>query len=407
MKKIPKPKILTLDPNDENIVLGIPDDIDPALLHKDNGPQPKVKIPHPHVKKSKLLLGKAGVINVLEEDTPPPPPKSPDRDPFNISNDIYYMPKSSETTLRIKVGGGNLVQHSTPIVELRAPFVQTHMGQMRLRNFHRPPLRRFSHGPLAHPGPHSVLPLLKHIKKKSKQREQERIASGGGDVFFMRTPEDLTGRDGELVLIEFSEEHPPLMNQVGMCSKVKNYYKRSASKEQDPQTYKYGETAYAHTSPFLGILTPGQSIQTIENNMYRAPIYEHKIPETDFLLIRSRYYALIIVFIYLCSSIIFAECVYFHKFYICRQQYYIREIDALFVAGQECPLYEVPGPNSKRANNFVRDFLQVFIYRLFWKSSDTPRRIKMDDIKKAFPSHSESSIRKRLKLCADFKRTGT
>lgn len=82
-------------------------------------------------------------------------------------------------------------------------------------------------------------------------------------------------------------------------------------------------------------------------------------------------------------------------------------MDALFVAGQECPLYEVPGPNSKRANNFVRDFLQVFIYRLFWKSRDTPRRIKMDDIKKAFPSHSESSIRKRLKLCADFKRTGT
>jgi hypothetical protein len=30
----------------------------------------------------------------------------------------------------------------------------------------------------------------------------------------------------------------------------------------------------------------------------------------------------------------------------------------------------------------------------------------MDDIKRAFPHHSESSIRKRLKLCADFKRTG-
>lgn len=44
-----------------------------------------------------------------------------------------------------------------------------------------------------------------------------------------------------------------------------------------------------------------------------------------------------------------------------RQAYYIREIDALYVAGQECPLYEVPGPNSKRANNFVRDFLQVNI----------------------------------------------
>lgn len=89
MKKIPKPSILTLDPNDENIILRIPDDVEPALLQKRNGPTPKVKIPHPHVKKSKMLLGKAGVINVLQEDTPPPPPKPSDNsDPFNISNDV-------------------------------------------------------------------------------------------------------------------------------------------------------------------------------------------------------------------------------------------------------------------------------------------------------------------------------
>ncbi|XP_050517356.1 transcription initiation factor TFIID subunit 1 isoform X2 [Diabrotica virgifera virgifera] len=376
MKSIPKPSILTLDPNDENIILGIPDDIDPSKQVAGQPTPVKVKIPHPHVKKSKILLGKAGVINVLQEDTPPPPPKSPDRDPFNISNDIYYQPRTSETTLRLKVGGANLIQHSTPVVELRAPFIQTHMGPMRLRNFHRPPMKRFSHGVLKDPGPHSVMPLVKNIKKKAKQREAERMASGGGDVFFMRTPEDLTGRDGDLILVEFCEEHPPLMNQVGMCSKIKNYYKRKAAKDAGPPTYRYGETAYAHTSPFLGILHPGQSIQAVENNMYRAPIYEHTPPETDFLIIRTRH------------------------------QYYIREVDALYVAGQQCPLYEVPGPNSKRANNFVRDFLQVFIYRLFWKSLTIPRKIRMDEIKRAFPSHSESSIRKRLKLCADFKRTG-
>lgn len=39
MTQIPKPTILTLDPNDENIILGVPDDIDPskqiagAILH--------------------------------------------------------------------------------------------------------------------------------------------------------------------------------------------------------------------------------------------------------------------------------------------------------------------------------------------------------------------------------------
>lgn len=94
MLRIPKPKVLTLDPNDENIILGIPDDIDPSKVIKNTRPPPKVKIPHPHVKKSKILLGKAGVINVLAEDTPPPPPKSPDRDPFNISNDLYVRSNS-------------------------------------------------------------------------------------------------------------------------------------------------------------------------------------------------------------------------------------------------------------------------------------------------------------------------
>lgn len=374
MDLVPKPKILTLDPNDENIILGIPDDVDPSKITRDRGPAPKVKIPHPHVKKSKILLGKAGVINVLQEDAPPPPPKSPDRDPFNISNDVYYQPKSQNP--RLKVGGGQLIQHSTPVVELRAPFIQTHMGPARLRAFHRPAMRKLSYGPLAVPGPHPVQPLLKHLRKKAKQREAERLASGGGDVFFMRTPEDLSGRDGEIVLMEFCEEHPPLISQVGMCSKIKNYYKRTAAKDDGPKPLKYGEVAYAHTSPFLGILPPGATQPVIENNMYRTPIYEHTLSQSDFLIIRTR------------------------------QAYYIREVDALFVAGQECPLYEVPGPNSKRANNFVRDFLQVFIYRLFWKSRDKPRRIKMDDIKRAFPSHSESSIRKRLKLCADFKRTG-
>lgn len=53
------------------------------------------------------------------------------------------------------------------------------------------------------------------------------------------------------------------------------------------------------------------------------------MPETDFLIIRTR------------------------------QGYYIRELVDIFVVGQECPLFEVPGPNSKRANTHIRDFLQV------------------------------------------------
>ncbi|GFO30868.1 transcription initiation factor tfiid subunit [Plakobranchus ocellatus] len=297
------------------------------------------------------------------------------KDVFNLSNDEYYSPKQMDNALRPNIGS-SVIQHSTPAAELRQPFFPTHVGHNRLRTFHRPPLKKYSHGPLATFGAHPVQSLIKVIKRKAKSREQERQAFGGGEIFFMRTPQDLTGMDGELILAEYSEEFPPLMNQVGMASKIKNYYKRKPGKDSNPPTFKYGELAYAHTSPFIGALKPGNCQQALENNMFRSPIYEHGVPQTDFLIIRTRH------------------------------GYFVRDVETIYTVGQQGPLMEVPGPNSKRSNNFVRDFLQVFIYRLFWKSKDEPRRIKMEDIKRAFSSHSESSIRKRLKLCADFKRTG-
>ncbi|KAK2177894.1 hypothetical protein NP493_573g01008 [Ridgeia piscesae] len=371
MDRIPEPPTLVLDPNDENIILGIPEDRSPEKEQEETSTKKEKE-----VKKSKILLGKAGILKEEEEEIEEEPNTLQSRNPFNLSNDEYYNPKlTTDNALRTNLGGG-LLQHSTVACELRQPFFPTHLGPMKLRTFHRPPLKKYSHGVMSTPGPHPVLPLLKTIRRKAKLREQERAASGGGEMFFMRTPEDLTGKDGEIILAEYSEEFPPLMMQVGMATKVKNYYKRKPGKDNNPPQFKYGELAYAHTSPFLSPLNPGQCIPAFENNMFRATIYSHQVPDTDFLVIRTR------------------------------QHYYVREVDSIYTIGQECPLYEVPGPNSKRANNFIRDFLQVFIYRLFWKSKDMPRRIKMEEIKKAFPSHSESSIRKRLKLCADFKRTG-
>ncbi|XP_028923613.1 transcription initiation factor TFIID subunit 1 isoform X2 [Ornithorhynchus anatinus] len=366
MVRLLEPPVLTLDPNDENLILEIPDEKEETASTSPSKENKKES----SLKKSRILLGKTGVIKEEPQQNMSQPEV---KDPWNLSNDEFYYPK--QQGLR-GTFGGNIIQHSIPAVELRQPFFPTHMGPLKLRQFHRPPLKKYSFGALSQPGPHPVQPLMKHIKKKAKVREQERQASGGGEMFFMRTAQDLTGRDGDLILAEYSEENPPLMMQVGMATKIKNYYKRKPGKDPGAPDCKYGETIYCHTSPFLGSLHPGQLLQAFENNLFRAPIYLHKMPETDFLIIRTR------------------------------QGYYIRELVDIFVVGQQCPLFEVPGPNSKRANTHIRDFLQVFIYRLFWKSRDRPRRIRMEDIKKAFPSHSESSIRKRLKLCADFKRTG-
>ncbi|CAF1328413.1 unnamed protein product, partial [Didymodactylos carnosus] len=114
----------------------------------------------------------------------------------------------------------------------------------------------------------------------------------------------------------------------------------------------------------------------IENNMFRAPIYNHNLEKTDFLIIQNG------------------------------DSYFIRNVSTIFTIGQECPLIEIPVPNSKRVGTLQRELLQVYIYKSFAKSNEEPRRIRIEDVKKAFPRLAESSIRKRLKLCSDFRRAG-
>lgn len=40
-------------------------------------------------------------------------------------------------------------------------------------------------------------------------------------------------------------------------------------------------------SPFLGDIRPGDTVSSLETNMYRSPAFGHKVAYTDFLLVRS------------------------------------------------------------------------------------------------------------------------
>lgn len=92
----------------------------------------------------------------------------------------------------------------------------------------------------------------------------------------------------------------------------------------------YGETTYIqNTSYFLGQLKPGQLLQSFENNLFRAPLYQHSLPETDFVVVVSG------------------------------EEVYIRDCPDIFLVGQECPKVEVPAPNSKAAMQFQKELLQV------------------------------------------------
>ena len=67
------------------------------------------------MRKSKILLGKAGVITHMDEESPPATPEPTDKDPFNISNDEFYLPKTTENSIKIGSASG-LLQHSIPVV---------------------------------------------------------------------------------------------------------------------------------------------------------------------------------------------------------------------------------------------------------------------------------------------------
>ncbi|CAJ0578024.1 unnamed protein product, partial [Mesorhabditis spiculigera] len=370
MQKPPEPKIFTLDINDDPSIFGMPDDYDAG----DGGSNGFDKKDNAFTKKSKMILNQVQQRQKQEEDEQLESQmlRNSDVDPFNLSRDAYYMPKNSAKT------GPNLsaaqLLHSIPAQNLYRPFFPTHLGISKLRRWHRPHLNRRI---VRNVGSQftAIQPLTDHIRQMGEMRKLRRQADCGVETFAMREVKDLSGRDGDLFLLEYAEEHPPLLSQPGMASRLRNYYKRKTGKEAEPD-FEYGETAFTHNIPFLGVLQPGQGLQSIENHLFRAPIYRHQSRRNDYLLIHQN------------------------------ASWHIRRLPPTFVVGQLCPLYEVPNPNSKASNQFVRDSLLANIYRLFWQSNEEPRRLKMEDLRAAYPHFNEGTLRKRLKACSEFRRTG-
>ena len=81
-----------------------------------------------------------------------------------------------------------------------------------------------------------------------QERERERESSGGGEVFFMRSVEDLSACDGQLALAEYCEQHPPLLTCCGMATRIKNYYRRPEVGSSHTLTSPYSLT-HTLTSP--------------------------------------------------------------------------------------------------------------------------------------------------------------
>ncbi|KAJ2663335.1 hypothetical protein IWW48_001437 [Coemansia sp. RSA 1200] len=289
-------------------------------------------------------------------------------DQFNISNDHFYEALQEGKVHRVRQTFGQLViAHSLPSLRLQPPFFKMRHTRVELRSWHRP----FFQAPLDTSIQFSRVRTAK--KRKQKHSMENPWAS-----------KDITLKDSaDCVLIEYSEEYPPVLSNVGMGSVFANYYRKRNIQDQSFPKVDLGELFIldiADVSPFLnfGNIEPGQMVPALYNNMFRAPLFQQKVKKTDFLVVKHMSKG--------------------------ETKWYVRGFKYQYVVGQIYPLQEVPAPHSRKVTTTIKHRLQVAAYRLM--NRNQYHLLQMGKLSRLFSEYSELQIRQRLKEFCEYQRKG-
>ncbi|CAH0481011.1 unnamed protein product [Peronospora belbahrii] len=304
------------------------------------------------------------------------------------------------------------VHHSLPAMKLS--LTKPELPKTKLRDFHRPRGKFKINERL------DFLPPPPGAAKLAPQEESAMVTQ-------IKKSSDLNPTaGGKLILIEYTEQRPPMLSNPGMASRILHYWrppgdtsaslgilgkKKARKTRPKPPDMKMGQviTLGDHDeSPFVGDIPPGRVVTSLNSKLYKVPIFPHKptVPFATNAEARERN-----------NSDLFLMCRSVTKgkkngatdksggFGVPKTTVYIMELPEVFVAGQIEPQIEVPAPNSRSANEFIRPYMSFHILRLFKKASDG-ERLKIEDIARAFPNQSGTAIRKRMKEVATFERGG-
>lgn len=221
-----------------------------------------------------------------------------------------------------------------------------------------------------------LLPIVQKLPNESKS-----LRPPGA----FKKKSDLSVKDGHVFLMEYCEERPLLIGNIGMGARLCTYYQKSSSDDQNGDILRNANSGLgtvlsldpADKSPFLGDIKPGCSQSCIETNMYRAPIFPHKVASTDYLLVRSA-----------------------------KGKLSIRRINKIHAVGQQEPHMEVMSPGAKGLQTFMINRLLVYMYREFRAAEKRGMLpwIRVDELSAHFPNIAEHFLRKKVKHCADVQR---
>ncbi|KAF0902877.1 hypothetical protein E2562_019169 [Oryza meyeriana var. granulata] len=232
--------------------------------------------------------------------------------------------------------------------------------------------------------PNSVLHVVRteiHLWPKAQRLPGENKPLRPPGAF--RKKSDLSVKDGHVFLMEYCEERPLLLANAGMGARLCTYYQKTSPSDQTAASLRSNSDVLgtmlaidpADKSPFLGNIRSGSHQSCLETNMYRAPVFPHKVASTDYLLVRSA-----------------------------KGMLSLRRIDKLYAVGQQEPHMEVFSPGTKNVQNFLLNRILVYVYREF-RAREKPGivpQIRADELP-IQPPITEAIVRKRLKHCADLR----
>ena len=290
---------------------------------------------------------------------------------FKMSNDEEYDVMKEAHQDRVRATISNIpVEHSLPALKLAWPYYKTRLGDS-VEQYHRPPfrVRKFV-------GFKLEMQRRDYYKKKAMKGKAREVYTKTKSLSLMD--------NSSAVLFEYCERTPPVLSKFGMGNRIINYYRKKTNDDDGSAIKKdIGDSQFLlpeDRSPFarFGKVEPGETVPTLHNQMYRAPLFKHTARPTDFVLGRNS------------TGTEGAR-------------WYLRPIDHLYVVGQTFPYVEVPGPHSRKVTTTHKNRTQMIAFRMIKKDAD--HKLHTSDVTKHLTGSNDGQNRQKLKEFLAFKKS--
>ncbi|EQC31188.1 hypothetical protein SDRG_11113 [Saprolegnia diclina VS20] len=264
------------------------------------------------------------------------------------------------------------VHHSVPATQLT--WATPELSPQQLRDLHRPRGKFCSDERLVIAPARDAAAAFVNTEATHVMTASDLSSTGGG----------------KLILLEYVEQHPPVLSHPGMASRLLHFW-RPSSETTAPPSVDLGEIVTLgenDDTPFLGDVPAGTLVSSLHSNLAKIPIFQHTP-----------------------RALMLEATTEFEYFLLVRTASRKRgasalsllELPPVFVAGQVEPQMEVPAPGSRAANSFIKPYMSLHVLRLF-QATGNNERIFMDAVQRLFPSQSITAVRKCLKELATFER---